>query len=127
MQEIMNRMRIKSFKKISLLVFGAFIFLVYLLYTTQLQSNPELSIENNKYLRSTNSIKSPPNNEVYTIVIDAGSTGSRIHVFRLRHDKAVVSDKFDAELIREDLFVKVTPGLSSYSHSPEEVSLEASH
>ena len=35
----------------------------------------------------------------------------------------VVSDKFDAELIKEDLFIKVKPGLSSYSNAPDEVSV----
>lgn len=114
----------KSFRTILLLAFLAFTFLVYLLYTTRLQQtdNLELDMASNKYLLSTSSSQKSSNNEVYTIVIDAGSTGSRIHVFRLKHDKGVFSDKFDAELIKEDLFVKVTPGLSSYSHSPEEAS-----
>lgn len=58
---------------------------------------------------------------VYSIVIDAGSTGSRIHVFKLYHDnKNSELKKFDIKLLKQELLVKVKPGLSSYAKNPDE-------
>lgn len=59
---------------------------------------------------------------VYTIVIDAGSTGSRIHVFQLFHDKSKEdsSKNFDIQLVKQELFVKVKPGLSSFADKPDQ-------
>ncbi|CAF0738016.1 unnamed protein product [Brachionus calyciflorus] len=57
-------------------------------------------------------------NTIYSIVIDAGSTGSRLHVFKLNHDDSE-DKKFDIELINEELLVKVKPGLSAFGPNPE--------
>ncbi|RMZ93452.1 ectonucleoside triphosphate diphosphohydrolase 5 isoform X1 [Brachionus plicatilis] len=57
-------------------------------------------------------------NTIYTIVIDAGSTGSRLHVFKLNHDD-FESKKFDIQLVNEELLLKVKPGLSAYSQNPK--------
>jgi len=47
----------------------------------------------------------------YALMIDAGSSGSRIHVYRFNYCKA------DPELEHED-FVPIKPGLSSYENDP---------
>lgn len=74
------------------------------------------------YYANTKSVQSFDDGLVYTVVIDAGSTGSRIHVFKLYHDKSSgeKSKKFDIKLLKQELFVKVKPGLSSYAKNPDE-------
>ena len=48
----------------------------------------------------------------YTVVVDAGSTGSRVHVFRF-------SRGGDGGLaLEEDVFRQLKPGLSSYADDP---------
>jgi Golgi nucleoside diphosphatase len=84
-------------------------------------------------------------NIAYAVVIDAGSTGSRIHVFKLykNSEKALNGtnkylkffclkssqfllflqgpNKFDVKLIKELLVIKIKPGLSSYANEPDKV------
>ncbi|KAJ0095462.1 hypothetical protein Patl1_15939 [Pistacia atlantica] len=52
-----------------------------------------------------------PNSVKYGVVIDGGSTGTRIHVFSYRRE----SNEFDFELGN----MRVNPGLSSYAENPE--------
>ncbi|XP_061358284.1 nucleoside-triphosphatase-like [Gastrolobium bilobum] len=54
-------------------------------------------------------------NESYAVVFDAGSTGSRVHVFRF-------NQRLDLLRIGEDLelFVATEPGLSAYEKNPQE-------
>lgn len=51
----------------------------------------------------------------YGIIFDAGSTGSRIHVF-----KFVKSGSSDWNF-QDELFEHIQPGLSSYAEAPEKV------
>ena len=65
------KLRVKSFRfYLSLIVVISFLTLFYFHY----QINKSFSSKSNI---------------VYSIVIDAGSTGSRIHVFRLHHNKGI--------------------------------------
>eukprot|EP00050_Salpingoeca_kvevrii_P007607 m.297309 g.297309 ORF g.297309 m.297309 type:complete len:457 (+) comp13589_c0_seq1:1001-2371(+) len=51
--------------------------------------------------------------ELYGIMIDAGSTGSRIHVYRFR--------RMEDELVLEtEIFKQLKPGLSSYKDDPNQ-------
>ncbi|KAF0288136.1 Ectonucleoside triphosphate diphosphohydrolase 5 [Amphibalanus amphitrite] len=52
--------------------------------------------------------------QVYAVVIDAGSTGTRVLAFAFHHSLLDGSLKLDAELFKE-----VKPGLSSYAKEPE--------
>jgi guanosine-diphosphatase len=48
----------------------------------------------------------------YALMIDAGSTGSRIHVYRFNYCK-------DAPELEDEIFAHIEPGLSSYGDDPE--------
>ncbi|KAI8110376.1 hypothetical protein M9435_002051 [Picochlorum sp. BPE23] len=49
----------------------------------------------------------------YAVVIDAGSTGSRVHVFKFLHVRGELELNFDE-------FEQLKPGLSSYADNPED-------
>ncbi|KAL0363779.1 UNVERIFIED_CONTAM: putative apyrase 1 [Sesamum calycinum] len=54
----------------------------------------------------------------YAVVFDAGSTGSRVHVFAFDSNLALTPIHQTYEL-----FLAITPGLSSYEHDPEAAAL----
>lgn len=56
----------------------------------------------------------PPNPTSYAIMIDAGSTGSRLHLYHFRQCQNSLP-----QLIKED-FYSLQPGLSAFAHSPLE-------
>jgi guanosine-diphosphatase len=49
----------------------------------------------------------------YALMIDAGSTGSRIHVYKFHNC-------FEAPTLEHETFEQIKPGLSFYTKSPEE-------
>jgi apyrase len=53
----------------------------------------------------------------FAIVLDAGSTGSRIHVFKFKTGSS------DQVLLQFDRFDQLKPGLSSYAHNPAAAAL----
>ncbi|CAH8599423.1 unnamed protein product [Schistosoma turkestanicum] len=57
---------------------------------------------------------------IYGVVFDAGSTGSRVHIFTLIHNPL---DPFKPYILLDDKYHHVQPGLSSYAEKPEEAAL----
>ncbi|KAG5453078.1 Ectonucleoside triphosphate diphosphohydrolase 6, variant 2 [Clonorchis sinensis] len=51
---------------------------------------------------------------LYGVVFDAGSTGTRVHVFELSRE-----NPNEAYTLTDELFEQVNPGLSAYADSPE--------
>lgn len=62
-------------------------------------------------LSSLNCPKGPP--AAYSIVLDAGSTGSRIHIYRFNNCNG-------APILEDEVFHAIKPGLSSYEDKPKE-------
>ena len=55
----------------------------------------------------------------YALVIDAGSSGSRIHVYKYSWDPNAVTDRAFPNVELPDKKFKITPGLSSFAASPQ--------
>jgi len=55
-------------------------------------------------------------NFVYSVVIDAGSTASRIHAYRFIEGP-------DSLKLYDEVFVQLSPGLSAFAAKPAEVSI----
>lgn len=54
----------------------------------------------------------------YALMIDAGSTGTRIHIFEFSHDTKNPASSFKLE---NEIYLEVKPGLSDYASRPQEV------
>lgn len=88
-------------------------------------------MSNKKHLRLHKRAMGDPNNQQYGIVVDAGSSGSRAHIFKWEDPESLLRDtdspnhdhilhsvpKIDQE---EGWTTKVEPGLSTFEDKPQE-------
>ncbi|KAF3327295.1 apyrase 3 [Carex littledalei] len=88
------------------------LFLVLLLVLPCLFGNGALG---RKMTLVTREVRIQNSGEIYVVIFDAGSSGTRVHVFRF--DENINILPINGEL---DVQAKVTPGLSSYSDNPKE-------
>ncbi|KAJ3684288.1 hypothetical protein LUZ61_013452 [Rhynchospora tenuis] len=63
----------------------------------------------------TREIESEKSSETYVAIFDAGSSGTRVHVFRF--DENIDLLQIDGQL---EIYAKVSPGLSTYAENPQE-------
>ncbi|XP_067136580.1 ectonucleoside triphosphate diphosphohydrolase 5-like isoform X1 [Centruroides vittatus] len=62
-----------------------------------------------------------PSNNIYAIIFDGGSTGTRIHVFNFlnnTNNKTRTLSQREHLILSDEYFQEVRPGLSSYSENP---------
>lgn len=75
----------------------------------------ESGVAETELLSRSNTIGSIPKSqpEKFAVVIDAGSTGSRVHVYKF-------NSKLELQVVGEDLelFIQIKPGLSKYADEP---------
>jgi len=69
-------MRLKSLKNLLILFVLITVFFIYYFFNNQNESTSMTELTNSQGIRDN----------IYSIIMDAGSTGSRIHVFRLKKD-----------------------------------------
>ncbi|EGG13113.1 uncharacterized protein MELLADRAFT_41476 [Melampsora larici-populina 98AG31] len=64
----------------------------------------------------------PPgkSNEQFALMIDAGSTGSRIHVYRFSRCLPTSDQSNSLPRLIDEKFIKTQPGLSSFARSPKQ-------
>lgn len=70
------------------------------------------SIDHTRSAATPSSIRQGSSTFVYNIVLDAGSTGSRIHIFKFKQ----VGQQL---LLQSDGFHQLKPGLSSFADDPK--------
>ncbi|KAI9144663.1 nucleoside phosphatase family-domain-containing protein, partial [Paraphysoderma sedebokerense] len=93
-----------------LLFFAGFIFMLYLTFSPR-------SISTGKYIpvRFSTQCSKPSDPSLphlqYALMIDAGSTGSRIHVYRFNYCNSA------SPSLEHEIFEQVKPGLSSYANN----------
>uniref|UniRef100_A0A0N5C3V1 Nucleoside phosphatase GDA1/CD39 n=1 Tax=Strongyloides papillosus TaxID=174720 RepID=A0A0N5C3V1_STREA len=58
----------------------------------------------------------------FAVVIDAGSTGTRLHLFHSIHQGSAINPH--AFKIESETFLEVKPGLSNFANNPEEAALK---
>ncbi|KAK9791621.1 hypothetical protein WJX73_002786 [Symbiochloris irregularis] len=58
-------------------------------------------------------IKAPTGTETYAVVFDAGSTGSRVHIYKFVEDEGEM-------VLQGDTFDQLKPGLSAYPETPDD-------
>lgn len=62
--------------------------------------------------KSANPLPAGDSQELYAVVFDAGSTGSRVHVVHFKESQGVLE-------LQNDALQHLKPGLSSYADDPE--------
>nr|CAB3242707.1 ectonucleoside triphosphate diphosphohydrolase 5 [Phallusia mammillata] len=97
-------------------LFGALLLIVCMvkLYLASMTQEPRIDNFDANYFHQTVPDKIEPE-YVFSIMIDAGSTGSRVHVYKFSSNSVSA-----APTLVDELFEQVKPGLSSYAENPQE-------
>ncbi|XP_054807664.1 apyrase 2-like [Prosopis cineraria] len=105
--------KIYRFRSILLVVSVALLLITFVLYLMPASSSNEFIQDYALTHRKINPDQKLSNS--YAVIFDAGSSGSRVHVFHFNHNLDLVHIGQDLEL-----FEQIKPGLSAYAQNPQE-------
>lgn len=104
--------KIRRFRGVLLIISVPLLLITFVLFVMPSGNSSSLSLQDIRNRKVPSDLSSPKS---YAVIFDAGSSGSRVHVFCFDHNLQLLHIGKDLEL-----FKQLKPGLSAYANDPRE-------